>query len=163
MSAGKKKKLIFRILKITGIVIGVFVLLGVGFFAYISITEFKPKDVEDIEFTAADKTLDKNEITLFSWNIGYGGLDSSMDFVLDYGTQVNPRSKQQVKDNLDVIQSVIDRFPSDFYFLQEIDYKSRRSYRINEIEYLMPDITTKVFARNFVCKCIPYQIGRAHV
>ncbi|MCR5769358.1 MAG: endonuclease [Lachnospiraceae bacterium] len=156
MKSEKKKPLVLRILKIAGIVIGAAVLLAVGFFAFISITEFKPKDVEPIEFTAAEKVLANDEVTLFSWNIGYGGLDSSMDFVLDYGTQVNPRSKQQVKDNLDVIQTVIDQFPSDFYFLQEIDYKSRRSYRINEIEYLMPNISTKVFARNFVCKCIPY-------
>ena len=145
-----------KALKITGIVIACILALVIGFFAYIIITEYKPADVEEIEFTASDRILDKDEITILSWNIGYCGLDKSMDFVMDGGTQVNPHSKQQVQDNLNAIAATIAEHPSDFYFLQEIDYKSHRSFRINEVESLLPDITTKVYARNFVCKCIPY-------
>ena len=155
-SEKKPQSKLVKALKIAGLVLGGIVLVVVGFFAYIALTEFKPKDVEEIKYTASEKTLNKNEFSIFSWNIGYGGLDSSMDFVMDGGTQVNPRSKKQVQDNLEAIADTIAQYPSDFYFLQEIDYKSHRSSRINEIDYLLPDITTKVFARNFVCKCIPY-------
>ena len=155
-SEKKPQSKLVKALKIAGLVLGGIILIVVGFFAYIALTEFRPKDVEDIKYTASEKTLNKNEFSIFSWNIGYGGLDSSMDFVMDGGTKVNPRSKKQVQDNLEVIADTIAEYPSDFYFLQEIDYKSRRSFRINEIDYLLPDITTKVFARNFVCKCIPY-------
>ena len=145
-----------KALKIAAIVIASILALVIIFFAYIIITEFKPDDIEVIEFTASDRILDRQDITVFSWNIGYGGLDSSMDFVMDGGTQVNPRNKSQVENNLTAIASVISEHPADFYILQEIDYKSRRSFRINEVEKLLPDITTKIFARNFVCRCIPY-------
>ncbi|MBP5332142.1 MAG: endonuclease [Lachnospiraceae bacterium] len=156
MASNNKHSLALRILKIVGLVVAGILLVVVGFFAYIAITEFKPEDVEVLEFTASDKVLDKDEFTVFTWNIGYGGLDKSMDFVMDGGTQVNPYTEKQVRDNLDAISETIAKYPSDFYFLQEIDYKSKRSFRINEVETLLPDITTKIYARNFVCKYIPY-------
>ena len=156
MTSNNKHSLALRILKIAGLVVAGILLVVVGFFAYIAITEFKPEDVEVLEFTASDKVLDKDEFTVFTWNIGYGGLDKSMDFVMDGGTQVNPYTEKQVSDNLDAISEIIAKYPSDFYFLQEIDYKSKRSFRINEVETLLPDITTKIYARNFVCKYIPY-------
>ncbi|MCR5331160.1 MAG: endonuclease, partial [Lachnospiraceae bacterium] len=156
MHSDKKNALPLRILRIAGIVLGAVLLIVAGFFAYIAITEFRPEDIEKLEFEVSDRILDKNEFTILSWNIGYGGLDKSMDFVMDGGTQVNPYSKKQVSDNLEAIADTLAKYPSDFYFLQEIDHKSHRSFRINEVDTLLPDVTTKVFARNFVCKCIPY-------
>ena len=74
------------------------------------------------------------EYDFMIWNIGYCGLDESMDFFYDGGEQVRP-SKDKVEASLDIVTHFLSENDSiEFILLQEVDINSKRSYRINEYE-----------------------------
>jgi len=112
--------------------ISVFIL----FLAHSAIDDYRPEPVETV-FTGSENEIIRDSIfQIVSWNLGYAGLDSSMDFFYDGGKQVRPE-KARVEKNVRGILSTIDAFPAqDFYLLQEVDVKSKRSYRINQFEML---------------------------
>lgn len=65
---------------------------------------------------------------ILTWNIGYAGMSKEIDFFYDGGTQVRP-PKERVEENLDSIKKYLrQREDVEFFFLQEIDLKSKRSY-----------------------------------
>ncbi len=74
------------------------------------------------------------EMDLLTWNIGYCGLDSTMDFFYDGGEQVRPPQSHVVK-SLDNVISFLKRNDTvEFFLIQEVDQKSKRSYHINEYD-----------------------------
>lgn len=76
------------------------------------------------------------EYDFMIWNIGYCGLDESMDFFYDGGEQVRP-SQEKVEASLDkVTQFLTSNDSIEFILLQEVDINSKRSYRINEYEII---------------------------
>ena len=150
------KKTVFRILKTIGLVLLCLIALAVGFFAYLVITEFKPEDETELGYVTSNLELDKNEITLITWNTGYAGLDAGTDFVLDGGKQVNPASKKIVEDNMIAMEEVMEAQKADFYLLQEVDFNSSRSYHLDAVDYYLPDTATRIYSQNLVCKWIPY-------
>ncbi|MCR5685301.1 MAG: endonuclease/exonuclease/phosphatase family protein [Lachnospiraceae bacterium] len=152
------RKKVIRVLKAAGIVILCMIAIVIGFFAYVLITEFKPEDVEELGYTTSSLELDKRDITLVTWNTGYAGLDASTDFVLDGGKQVNPASRQLVAENMEAIDSVLEELRADFYLLQEVDYNSSRSFHLDAVDYYLPALATRIYARNLVCRWIPYPI-----
>ena len=75
-----------KILKIALIVLGVVVVLAVAFVLYLTLTEYKPADVEAVEtLSYGDAETPGSGITLMTWNIGYCGLGANEDFVMDGG------------------------------------------------------------------------------
>ncbi|MFO3667173.1 hypothetical protein [Anaerococcus kampingiae] len=85
------KKTIKILLGLVGIILLAFILLLV----YLMITEYKPKDVEEIAVTGSkDQKLEQDhDYKLLTWNIGYAGLDKDTDFFMDGGKMVFPISK----------------------------------------------------------------------
>ena len=75
-----------KILKIALIVLGVVVVLAVAFVLYLTLTEYKPADVEAVEtLSYSDAETPGSGITLMTWNIGSCGLGANEDFVMDGG------------------------------------------------------------------------------
>ncbi len=105
------------------------------FLLYASLDDFKPEEkINQYAGQEADIIADSTELNLLIWNIGYAGLDASMDFFYDGGKQMRP-SKEGVNDNLEGIQSILAPFNGfDFILLQEVDIDSKRSYHINQVE-----------------------------
>lgn len=120
-----------------GVIIAAVLFVG-GFLLYVSLTDYKPAPTEKITTTDnQEKILQQGEpFTLTTFNIGYAGLDRNEDFFMDGGTASRASSKEQVQANLKGITSFLSGSPSDFYFIQEIDIKSSRSYNINELNEL---------------------------
>ena len=158
MDTNKPENVFKKILKIIGIIIGLIVAFVVLFFLFISITEFKPDDRIDLECKGSEEEFEGTGFGVLTLNMGYAGLGEEMDFFMDGGKGVNPESKEKVEENLNGIESMLDLFDPDFYFLQEIDKNSSRSYRIDETEYLKKEYPTRVYAQNFVCKWVPYPL-----
>ena len=152
------KKTVLQVLKTIGLVILCLLAVAVGFFAYLVITEFKPEDEAELGYITSNLELDKNEISLVTWNTGYAGLDASTDFVLDGGSQVNPASKKLVEDNMIAMDEVLKGLNADFYLLQEVDFNSSRSYHLNAVDYYLPELATRIYSQNLVCKWIPYPL-----
>jgi len=111
--------------------IGAFLL----FLLYASLNDFKPdKKVKIFTMNQASVLPDSSVIDLLIWNIGYAGLDASMDFFYDGGEQMRP-SREGVDRNLKGIKSALQEYGAyDFILLQEVDINSKRSYHNNQVE-----------------------------
>ena len=129
------KNMIKKILKIAGIALGAVVLLIIAFFFFAAATEYKPAAREDVDFVSSLDVMEKESFDVMTLNIGYAGLGEEMDFFMDGGEGVNPESEERVRTNLAGIENALNLAQPDFYFLQEIDRDSSRSYHIDETEY----------------------------
>jgi endonuclease/exonuclease/phosphatase family metal-dependent hydrolase len=122
-----------KILKVVLILAAVLVFGFISLIVYAVVSDFKPKEKELI-FQAEHPSVlnDSLTLTLLSWNIGYAGLDKEMDFFYDGGTKViTPEAT--CRNNIAEIGNFLKRNDTiDFIILQEVDKKSKRSYRIDE-------------------------------
>lgn len=152
-------KVLKSVLKGAGIVIGAMLIFAAAFIAYLSITEYKPGAVEPLEVSGeGTKTLSTGEsIKFISFNIGYGGLGEDADFFMDGGKNVITGDETLVYENLGGITEIIKSAGADFALLQEVDIDSKRTFGINEAEYLTEGQSAgSAFAPNYLCKYVPY-------
>ncbi|MDI6453385.1 endonuclease/exonuclease/phosphatase family protein [Peloplasma aerotolerans] len=143
--------------------IGVFCIVGL-FIAVLTIFEYRPDDIEDVDIlNNKTQTVSLNEsLTFMTFNIGYAGLGKDEDFVMDGGKSGRPDSKETVLEYLEGIQSILSEYQADFYLLQEVDQKARRSYSIQQVEsiagHLGDDYSTQ-FAYNFNVMFVPFPVS----
>lgn len=146
---------------------GLLILMGgvVLFLSFFTFMEYRPQDIELLTLGPSE-ALDKDEITLLSYNIGYGGLGKEQDFFMDGGKSVRPSSRQVVETYLAGILEEIKKQPADFYLLQEVDIQSKRSYDIDEKAFLEGGLGLEgSFAANYKALYVPYPfppIGHVH-
>ncbi len=146
-----------------------FVLLGImiiaaGFVGVLTIMEYRPETVEEVPIeNNQNQLIQLNEaMTMMTFNIGYAGLGEDEDFVMDGGTKGIPESKTVVEDYFTGIKGVLENHPSDFYLLQEVDVKARRSYGINEVMGLtetLGETYSTAFAYNFKAPFVPFPVS----
>lgn len=136
-----------------------------AFICYLTLTEFNPdKEISlKISGDANLKKLDKSkELSIVTWNIGYGGLASDADFFMDGGKMVQTTTEKALKSNLDAIASNLNSFDADIVLLQEIDKNSKRSFGFDETKFIHDKLLTSKyqanFAENFKVKYVPYPI-----
>ena len=81
----KKSGPVRKILKFIGAVLLIAVLLFAGLIGFLSATEYKPADSDEIavEGEASEDLAPGDEFTVMSWNIGYGALGDNADFFMD--------------------------------------------------------------------------------
>lgn len=134
--------------------------VAVGLIGYLSITEYKPADIETVTVKTGARQATPaigEKITLVSMNIGYGGLGRDQDFFMDGGTMVRPEKKEDVLENIAGVVSALAQQNADLIFLQEVDLDSYRSYYINEAEELERGVSMgSAFAYNFKCDFVPF-------
>ena len=138
-------------------IIGAVVLLFALFLLYLTIVEYRPKPVEEVPFTSEKGMLLREKpVSIMSWNIGFAGLGKDEDFFMDGGKKSLPDSKEVVEGYFKGIKDSIGSYPSDILFVQEIDIKSKRTFKINEVE-AMKAFTGKggSFAYNYNCTYVP--------
>lgn len=112
--------------------IGLFVI----FLTYATITDYKPDETEIVFESENPGLLVDSVYDAVIWNIGYAGLDASMDFFYDGGKMVRPE-KEQVGQNIKGIMTTLEEFQDyDFILLQEVDKGSKRSYSHDIYEYI---------------------------
>ncbi len=147
-----------KIIKIILITLAIILCL-LGLFLLIStLNDYRP-DAQTSLYRTNDPDIipDSAELSLITWNIGYCGLDSSMDFFYDGGEQVRPE-KKIVVESLNGITEQLKQFSGyDFMLLQEVDISSKRSYHINEYDSIstaFPDWFTS-FGMNYRVWCVP--------
>lgn len=94
------------------------IIAAIAVFVYVNMMS---TDVS-IEKTARGKSLTPlrgGEISLFAWNIGYGGLGAESDFAADGGKHLLPPSRAVVKKNLAGITNELARARNDDVVLIE--------------------------------------------
>ena len=152
------KKHLFFIIPLC--VIGGVVAFVALFFLFLTIVEYRPQPVENVPFTSGTEKVERNTpLSLLSWNIGYAGLGKHEDFFMDGGKKVRPESKKVVESYFDGIKNTLTDFNSDIIFIQEIDIKSKRTWKINEFEALKDHLNSAgSFACNYKCVYVPYPL-----
>ncbi len=159
--------------KVVLIVIASFIFLISLFLAVLTIFEHRPEAKEEVEIinNQTNKVTLDQSITLMTFNIGYAGLGAAEDFVMDGGTKGRPDSKEVVLDYFSGIKGILDDYPVDFFLLQEVDLRSRRSFRINQVDLLQEHLGasySRQFAANFKVLFVPFpasltqHIGNVH-
>ena len=140
------------------LIIGLPILYLIGVLVYASATKFCPIDRAYLEklnqrppFMIADSVF-----SVISWNIGYGGLGKESDFFYDGGEQVR-MDRETVKKNLTGIRELLGSSNADFICLQEVDSCSKRSYRINELSFLLEKLSSyeAIYAKNYDVNFVP--------
>lgn len=134
------------------------VLIGL-FFAYLTLKNPKHDSIEalSIENPKTKKIELSKPITLTTFNIGYGGLGKDADFFADGGKSSRAISQEVVENNLEGIQHFIKQNNADIYLLQEVDVKSSRSFKTNQLELLKALLPqhTSTFAYNYNATWVP--------
>ncbi|MEX0987953.1 MAG: endonuclease/exonuclease/phosphatase family protein [Bacteroidales bacterium] len=127
------------------------------FLAYATIDNYSPPPDERLFETETPDILADSTFSMVTWNIGYAGLDSTMDFFYDGGKMVRPERENTIR-NLKNILLTLEYFNgTDFILLQEVDEKSKRSYRINIYDKIVTlfDPYHSSFARNYDVAFVP--------
>lgn len=149
-----------KILKIILIILAVILVLALGLIIFLSATEYKPEAVEKIPASVlGEGETPSDTMTLLSWNIGYSGLGSGADFVLDGGGgDGKPESEEEFRAYYDGILETLKAQKADVYLLQEVDTDSTRSYGYNEAADipLQLDMASSVHALNYSCPFVPF-------
>ena len=142
-------------------VLAVLVLLVLAV-VYLSAKEYRPADREEVTVTegGTPRTLaEGEELSILTFNIGYGALDAQHDFFMDGGKTVTTESADTIQRNMEGIAKGIAEAGADVVFLQEVDISSKRSYYIDETAYLQAALgTTSTFAPNFNAAYVPYPV-----
>ncbi|MGI6221565.1 MAG: endonuclease/exonuclease/phosphatase family protein [Coriobacteriales bacterium] len=132
----------------------------------ITVTEYRPADTEDIAIEHAAPTgahvSTGDEMTILSWNTGYGALGENADFFMDGGTHVMTDDEPTVRSNLASMQDAIADIDPDIVFLQEVDLDAKRSHGIDEVADFANALAEAgqafdaSFAYNYKAAYVPY-------
>ena len=150
-----------RFLKVLFIIVLVIVTAAAGLIAWLSIAEYRPEAVEELNFTARDESapaLPQGEsLTVLSWNIGYAGLGSNADFFMDGGENVKSSDRVRVESNLlNISQLLYGENAPDLILLQEVDTNSSRTYNIDQSACLAG--ANAAHALNYSCPFVPFPL-----
>ena len=147
--------------KLFKIIFGFICILVLGFVClvgYATLSDYQPDPMTLVFENQKAKAIEgQTNFRLLIWNIGYGGLSRDMDFFYDGGKQVRT-SKKNVEKNIETIKGFIARQNDiDFFLLQEVDKKSKRSYSIDgysKIAKIFPQFHTS-FGKNYDVFFVP--------
>jgi endonuclease/exonuclease/phosphatase family metal-dependent hydrolase len=151
-------KIVKKVFKAILILIVIIMVGFIGIIVKAIISDYKPSEKVLIAANETPTVLsDSATISLLTWNIGYCGLDKEMDFFYDGGTKVIT-PKENCIQNLNSVLSYLKSNDSiDIIFLQEVDRRSKRSYKMDEYltidEHLKPH--SAYFAPNYDVFFVP--------
>lgn len=153
--------MIKKVLITIGIILFVIILAVLIFLGILTITEYSPDSVErvDIMGNASSSIGLGDELSVLTWNIGYGGLSEDADFFMDGGSEVRAVDEVGVINNVNNILAKVEEVNADVIFLQEIDRDSSRTFHMNQVKTFednLPDYQSS-FANNFKA-LVPYPV-----
>jgi len=150
-------KIIRPLLYLLLILAGAFLL----FLLYATVDDYRPHKIFEQSLDGEPNILsDSMHLKLMTWNIGYAGLDASMDFFYDGGKQMRP-DKEGVVSNMEGITSTLAPYMGfDFIMLQEVDQNSKRSYHINEYQAIKDQFKDyhSSFGKNYDVRFVPIPV-----
>lgn len=151
-----------NVLKIFGVLITAALVFAIVLVGWLSITEFKPDPVEvvPVSIHGNEKTESpvlEESVRVLTFNIGYCNLGKESDFFMDGGENVRNGDEELVLKNLDGVMETIEKTDADILLLQEVDFDSSRSFRINEAYMISEHFGGKSsIAMNYNCDFVPF-------
>ena len=143
----------FRLLRILFRIILVFLLILIGYVAYVFLTYKRIPDNQKLDVVKGKTTpiQTDTEYKIVSYNTGFGAYEPDYSFFMDGGTQSWAWSKERLEKNMQAMKDYLSGFNADLMILQEVDLDATRTYHVDEKEILsqiMKD-SSSVFAVNF--------------
>lgn len=150
------------ILRISILLISLFLL----FLLAVIITDYRPEEINKLEINSNKEEIVKlnNIMSITTFNMGFGGLDKNQDFFMDGGKMSRSYSKEKTYENIDGVGNYLKNKDSDFYFVQEIDEKSTRTYYIDERERINEKLEkySNSYAYNYKVLWVPVPVRKPH-
>jgi endonuclease/exonuclease/phosphatase family metal-dependent hydrolase len=159
------KNSVLKVIKIVAIVLACIILALVltvgGYVGYVALQYYRIGDIDLDVYGIEDKKVELNtEYSMTSYNLGFGAYSPDYSFFMDEGVMktgekvtgkyAKGKSKADVQKNVDGQISVAKELNSDFYFFQEVDEKSDRSYKINMVSEITSSLSgVYTYAKNF--------------
>ena len=150
-----------KAIRIVCIILAVIIVFAAGFIGLLTVTEYKPDDVTELEVDSrgdASGVSTDTGFTVLTFNTGYSGLGDNADFFMDGGKSVRSSDEERVTYNTNMISAYIARSGADFVFLQEVDTNSTRTYGTDQYEIYSSLYASSAFAYNYKCLYVPYPI-----
>lgn len=140
------------------VILGLIIAFAV-FLTYATLADYRPEPVETIAEAPGTGDIIKwgDTLNVFNWNIGYAGLGDDMSFFYDGGEKVRTTKERTAENFKAIIQQISQADTMDFYLFQEIDKKSKRSYKVDqffEIKNILTDFNA-YFATNYKVAFVP--------
>lgn len=155
----KPFRAIFMIVLTPVLLLGIYILMMI-------VTDYKPEQAVKLEIDRNQEAVMKKgtPFSVITFNIGYGGLDKGQDFFLDGGTGSRSESKEKTIANISKAAEFLKLQGSDFIMLQEIDQKSTRSYKVNQVQLMKDNLPgyAASFATNYKVLWVPVPISKPH-
>lgn len=159
--------MIKKILKITGIIIGVILLAAIIYVASVFLSYHRIPDMQSLSVIGdADKEplLTGHEYIIATQNVGFGAYDQDFTFFMDGGKQSRADDRETVINDINSAASTLKSFDPDFVLYQEVDTDSTRSYHTDQVELLSSsfDGYCHVFAYNYNSAYLMYPPLQPH-
>lgn len=166
----KKKKPAVKALEIIGIVIGALVFIAAVYVVYVFVSFHRIEDnqVLEVKGSAAEQTIaaDK-ELTITSYNIGFGAYSEDYSFFMDGGTESWAFSKDAVYQNIEGAMDIISGIGPELALFQEVDFDATRSYHVDERQLVTErmeqiDAYSHTSAQNYDSPFLMYPFTQPH-
>lgn len=151
--------------KTVAVILAAVVLLVGGYAAYVFLAFHRLGDMTIDVSKNAQATIDsQKDFKIVSYNIGFGAYESDYGFFMDGGDRSWAWSKERLEKNLKNIASLLKDENADFYFIQEVDINSTRSYHVDERNYLTAELGSMdyTFAQNYDSPFLFYPFIKPH-
>lgn len=127
-----------KVLMGMGIVIGIIVVGLIGYITFLTIKDYRPEEVINLEVESGSDDIVKigEPLNVVTSNIGYGGMDKDVHFFMDGGSMSRAISEERVLHNTSRATEVLEEVKPDILMLQEVDLDSTRSYKVNQYDIL---------------------------
>lgn len=155
-----KKKMIGGIT----IALGAMLLLIIGYVAYVFIGYSRIEDrlVLTVENNPSETVAAGEELSLITWNLGFGAYSDDYTFFMDGGKSSRAFSENAVYENINGALTTLKAENPDFMLLQEVDTAATRSYHVDESVLIKETFPAygSVFAVNYDSPYLFYPITK---
>ncbi len=129
-------------LKFLGWFLMAFLLYAVSILVYGGVTDYQPEAVIrlETEMQSPITAIEDSTFSMLIWNIGYAGLGAEADFFyhgsgfFTCGDNMVRPTEELSNKYFNGANDFLKNNPADFVLLQEVDFKSKRSYYNNQFE-----------------------------
>ncbi len=145
------------------VLVGIVVIVGC-FLIFSRMNMYRPDRIIDLipsSIPADPPGYVLKNLSILTWNIGYGGIDRAEDFFMSGGKMSMPANKNIVKNNMNEIMNFLRSHKTDFIILQEVDESATRSYKINEVKEIYDIFSDyeSFFALNYKVAFVPVPLA----
>ena len=160
-------KKIAKIGKVLLWILLVLVLIAAAYAAYLFLSYHRigNETLAPVNAVSAEKEIAAGrELTITSWNIGFGAYEADYGFFMDGGHESWAWSKERLDANLKKIGERLAERKSDLYLIQEVDIGSTRSYKFDERKYLTAALPgmSYAWAQNYDSPFLMYPFYQPH-